>query len=143
MNAVIRSAAKVGSRVRLGNHDLVFDQPSAIAGGDDRGPSPLDVLVASVGACAHYFAAAYLYARGISTADLIVEIASEKEQTPAPRIGRLRIKVRAPAGLTDQQLTGIDRAVRRCPAYGTLVHSPSVEVVVERSPDEHEQRRSA
>ena len=143
MNAVIQSAAKVGSRVRLGNHDLVFDQPPAVAGGEDRGPSPLDVLVASIGACAHYFGAAYLYARGISAADLVVEIDAEKVQTPAPRIGRLKIKVRPPTGLTDQQLTGIERAIRRCPAYGTLVHPPSVEIVVEPSPRENEQRRSA
>jgi uncharacterized OsmC-like protein len=143
MNAVIRSAAKVGSRVRIGNHDLVFDQPRTVAGGEDRGPSPLDALVASVGVCAHYSAAAYLHARGLSTADLIVEIEANKEPTPAPRSGRLGIKVRVPAGLSDQQVTGIERAIRRCPAYGTLVHQPSVEIVVEPSPDEREQRRTA
>ena len=142
MKALIQSAATVGSRVRLGDHDLVFDQPSTVAGGEDRGPSPLDVLVVSVGACAHYFAAAYLHARGLPTADLTVEVDAEKDQVPAPRIGRLGLKVRVPAGLSAQQLTGIERAIRRCPAYGTLVNPPSVEVVID-SPDAREQRRSA
>lgn len=131
MKAIIHSAAKVGSRVRLGSHDLVFDQPPGVPGGEDRGPSPLDVLVVSIGACAHYFAAAYLYARRISTADLAVEVESEKEQLPAPRVARLAIKVRVPPGLTRDQLTGIERAVKRCPAYGTLVHPPSIEITVE------------
>ena len=143
MKAIIQSAAKVGSRVRIGNHDLVFDQPASVAGGEDRGPSPLDVLVLSVGACAHYFAAAYLYARGISATEVTVELESEKEQTPAPRIGRIAIKVRVPAGLTERQIAGIERAVKRCPAYGTLVHPPSVEIAVEANRDSGEQRKSA
>jgi uncharacterized OsmC-like protein len=142
MTSLIQSAAAVGSRVRLGDHDLVFDQPITIAGGENRGPSPLDVMVASIGACAHYFAAAYLHARGLPTADLSVEVEAEKDQVPAPRIGRLALKVHVPAGLSAQQLTGIERAIRRCPAYGTLVNLPSVEVVID-NPDGHEQRRSA
>jgi len=143
MKAVIQSAATVGSRVRLGGHDLVFDQPSIVAGGEDRGPSPLDVLLVSIGACAHYFAVAYLYARGLPTADVTVEVEGEKAQTPAPRIGRIAIKVRVPAGLTEQQIAGIERAVKRCPAYGTLVYPPSIEIAVEPNRDSGEQRRSA
>ena len=143
MKAVIQSAAKVGSRVRVGNHDLIFDQPSVVAGGEDRGPSPLDVLVLSVGACAHYFATVYLHARGISAADLTVEVESEKEHAPAPRIGRIALKVRVPPGLTAQQIVGIERAIWRCPAYGTLVHPPSVEIAVEVGPVSGEHRRSA
>ena len=131
MRAVIQSAAKVGSRVRLGNHDLVFDQPTSVPGGEDRGPSPLDVLVVCVGACAHYYASAYLHGRRIPTADLIVEVTSEKEQVPEPRIARLAIRVRVPAGLSRQQTTGIEQAIRRCPAYGTLVHPPSIEISVD------------
>jgi uncharacterized OsmC-like protein len=138
VKAIIQSAAKVGSRVRIGSHDLIFDQPSSVAGGEDRGPSPLDVLVVSVGACAHYFAAAYLHARGIPTTDLTVELESEKERAPAPRIGRIAITVRVPAGLSEKQIAGIELAVKRCPAYGTLVHPPSVEIAVVSNSDSSE-----
>jgi uncharacterized OsmC-like protein len=136
VKVLIQTAANVGSRVRLGRHDLVFDQPGDVPGGEDRGPSPLDVLVASVGACAHYFAAAYLHARGFPTGELTVEVEGEKASTPVPRIARLAIKIRVPAGLTEQHIAGIERAVRRCPAYGTLVHPPEIEVAVARSPSE-------
>jgi uncharacterized OsmC-like protein len=94
MKAVIQSAARVGSRVRLGDHDLVFDQPSAVAGGEDRGPSPLDVLVASIGACAHYFGAAYLHARGLSTADLRLR----RSRRPLRESGALRSGSACPPG---------------------------------------------
>ena len=131
MKAVIQSAAKVGSRVRIGNHDLVFDQPMSVPGGEDRGPSPLDVLVVSVGTCAHYYASAYLYGRHLPTADLTVEVESEKEQVPVPRLARLAIKVRVLPGLSAEQMAAIERVVKRCPAYGTLVRPPSIEITVE------------
>lgn len=131
MKAVIESIGKVGSRVRVGQHELVFDQPRSVPGGEDRGPSPLDVMVVSVAACAHYFAAAYLHGRGLPTDGLSVEVDAEKERLPMSRIGRLAVRVRLPGGLSDKQLAGVERAVKSCPAYGTLLHPPSVEVAIE------------
>ena len=134
MKAVVESIGKVGSRVHVGEHELVFDQPTSVPGGEDRGPSPLDVMVVSVAACAHYYAAAYLYGRGLSTDGLAVEVTAEKDRVPVARIGGLSMKVRIPAGLDERQVAGIERAIKSCPAYGTLLHPPSVEVVVEPSP---------
>ena len=80
MKALVESAGKVASKGRLGDHELLFDQPATVPGGDDRGPSPLDVLAVSVAACAHYYAAAYLHGRGLSTEALSVETEFEKER---------------------------------------------------------------
>lgn len=131
MRAVIESIGKVGSRVHLGGHELLFDQPPTVAGGEDRGPSPLDVLGVSVAACAHYYAAAFLHARGLPTAELSVEVEFEKERAPSPRIGRLSMKVHLPAGLTERQFLTAQRAIKSCPAYGTLVHPPTVDLTIE------------
>lgn len=126
MKIVIESAGHVASRVQLGGHQIVFDQPSAVPGGEDRGPSPLDALAAAVGGCAHYFAAAFLHGRKLSTADVKVEIEYEKTRDPVPRLGRILLRVELPPGLPPHYMSGIERAVRNCPVYGTLVHSPEV-----------------
>jgi len=86
MKAVVESIRGVGSRVRVGAHELIFDQPSSVPGGEDRGPSPLDVMAVSVAACAHYYAAAYLHGRGLSTEELTVEVeaALSSPRTPDP-----------------------------------------------------------
>jgi putative redox protein len=131
MKAVVESIGKVGSRVVIQGHELRFDQPASVPGGEDRGPSPLDVMVASIAACAHYFAAAYLHGRGLATEGLSVAVDAEKERVPVARIGRLVMKVHVPAGLTAAQIAGIERAIKNCPAYGTLLHSPTVEVGIE------------
>ena len=130
MRLIIESAGKVASRVRLGAHELTFDQPGSVSGGDDRGPSPLDVLVASVAACAHYYAAAFLSGRGLPTDRLTVEAESEKERTPVPRIARITLKVLVAEGLTEQQISGVTRAIKHCPAYNTLVTATRVDLVV-------------
>lgn len=130
MKATVESLGDVGSRVNVGGHELIFDQPHGVPGGRDRGPSPLDVMSAAVAACAHYFAAAYLHARGLSPAGLAVEVTAEKERIPAPRIGRLSMKLRLPPGLADRHVTGIERAIKSCPAYGTLLYPPVVEIAI-------------
>jgi uncharacterized OsmC-like protein len=131
MKVMIQSIGKVGSRARIGSHELVFDQPANVPGGEDRGPSPLDVMSVSVAACAHYFASAYLHGRGLSPEGLSVEVVAEKERTPVPRIGRLTFKVHLPPGLAAKHVAGIDRAIKSCPAYGTLLHPPAVELSIE------------
>jgi hypothetical protein len=62
---------------------------------------------------------------------LAVEVAAEKERVPVSRIGRLMIHVRPPAGLDERQIAGVERAIKSCPAYGTLLHPPSVEISVD------------
>jgi ribosomal protein S12 methylthiotransferase accessory factor len=131
MKTVIESIGRVGSRALVGGHELVFDQPAAVPGGEDRGPSPLDVMSVSVAACAHYFAAAYLYGRGLSPDGLRVEVEAHKERVPVSRIGRLEVKVHLPEGLPDRHRAGVERAIKSCPAYGTLLHPPVVQISIE------------
>jgi putative redox protein len=132
MNLVIESAGDVASQVRIGSHTLVFDQPTAV-GGADRGPSPLDVLAASVGACAHYFAAAALKARGIPTAELRVDLSAEKATSGPKRLASVRLDVHLPAGVTDRVQAAVERAVLECPAWGTLRGSPEMSLEFHRS----------
>lgn len=130
MKSIIESVGGVASRVQIGSHELVFDQASPVPHGEDRGPSPLDVMAAAVGACAHYFAAAFLHARKLSPVGLRVEVEAEKVRDPAPRFGKFSIRVVLPAGVPEQYLPQIERAVLNCPAYGTLARPPELELSV-------------
>ena len=53
------------------------------------------------------------------------------------------MQVRVPAGLDERQLAGIERAIKSCPAYGTLLHSPSVEMTIEAAAAPARQAQSA
>src|SRR3954447_9679527 len=104
MKALLESIGKVASRTRIGEHQFVFDQPASVPGGEDRGPSPLDVMAVAVAACAHYYAAAYLHGRRLPTVGLTVEAEAVKDRLPVPRIGSLTMKVRLPPGLDARQV---------------------------------------
>ncbi|HVZ72795.1 MAG TPA: OsmC family protein [Polyangia bacterium] len=149
MKFVVESAGAVASRVRLGSHVILFDQPP-VYGGADAGPSPLDVLVASVAACAHYYVSAFLRARGLPNEDVTVEVDAEKVTRPAPRIARLGLQVHVPESFTETELVGMVRAIKRCPAYNTLVSAPAVEMSVDikrrprgATPDRRDEHASA
>ena len=143
MKATVESIGKVGSQVRIGNHTLTFDQPAEVPGGEGRGPSPLDVMVASVAACAHYFASAFLYGRGLPTDGLTVDVTSTKATTPVPRVEHLTLAVRVPVPLTDTQRVGIERAIRRCPAYGTLTQALTIDLTLDIAAAPAAERKSA
>jgi uncharacterized OsmC-like protein len=132
MKATIESAGGVASRVRLGSHELLYDQPASVPGGRDLGPSPLDAMAAAVGACAHYFSAAVLFARKVDPAGLRVEVEAEKVRDPSPRFGKFSIRVTLPAVAPEHFVPLVERAVRGCPAYGTLVHPPEVEISISK-----------
>jgi putative redox protein len=130
MKFVVESLSGVASRVVIGGHELLFDQPSSIPGGEDRGPSPLDVMAASVAGCAHYFAAGFLFARKLSAEGLVVSVEAEKASQPSPRLSQLTLRVSLPSDVPARYLPAIERAIRNCPAYGTLIHPPEVKVEI-------------
>ncbi len=130
MTFTIHSAAGVASKTTIGNHTLAFDQAPPY--GDDVGPSPLDVMVASVGACAHYYAAAFLHARKLPTDGVTVEVHAEKASSGPRRLGRLRVAVSLPASVPDELLPRVENAVRGCPAWGTMLAGPEAEMTVTR-----------
>ena len=125
MNYTIQSAGGVASRVQIGPHTLIFDQPASFGGGD-AGPSPLDVLVATVGACAHYFAAAFLRARQYPVDGLEVRIVGDKAAVGRKRLLRVTISVRLPPGVPAALAPRVEQAVLACPAWGTLAEAPEL-----------------
>ena len=127
----VRSAGGVASTVQLGPHTVLFDQPVAL-GGAARGPSPLVVFAAAVGACSHYYAAAFLTQRGLPVEGLTVDVDYEKASEGPERIANLVMQIQVPAATPAKYLAAIERAVRGCPAYGTLVQSPDVVLRVVR-----------
>jgi hypothetical protein len=53
------------------------------------------------------------------------------------------LTVRLPAALSELELAGVERAVKACPAYGTMVSPPAVTVVIETALPGAGERRSA
>lgn len=131
MSYRVESAGGVASRVNVGGHALLFDQPERF-GGQDLGPSPLEVMVASVGACAHYYAAAFLTARKLPVEGLELEIVAEKAKDHPARLASVRVVVQVPDAVPEELLGRMEAAVRACPAHNTLRAALPFEVELRR-----------
>jgi uncharacterized OsmC-like protein len=114
-------------------HAIVSDQPFD-DNGKDAGMTPPELFLASVAACAGYYAAEYLNVRGLPSEDLEIHASALKGDKPA-RMVSIGIDVTAP-GLNKRHRDGVLRAVDACLLKNTLHVPPKVEVRVTGAPVE-------
>lgn len=110
-------------------HCVLSDQPLD-DDGTDRGMTPPELFLASLGTCVAYYAAEYLGARELSAEGLEVRVSAEKSGKPV-RIASIEVQVLAPgADNDDRHREGIRRAVGHCLIHNTLVALPHIEIKI-------------
>ena len=92
--------------------------------------TPPEFLLASLGTCAGYYALQYLKARGLSTVGLAVKVEAGKAAQPA-RMDQFQIVIAVPRLADARHREGVIRAAKNCLVHNTLLHAPSIELMVE------------
>lgn len=128
MNVTIRHLDGVRFAAETRGHQIIVDQPRDNKG-EDTGMTPPELLLASLGSCAAYYALEYLRTRQLPANDVTVEVEAEKAKAPA-RLGRFVIRVRVPE-LDQRHQEGIQRAIRSCIVHNTLHAHPEIELALE------------
>jgi putative redox protein len=129
MEVQIKQVAGVKFSVQTRMHTIICDQPQE-NGGTDAGMTPPEFLLASLGACAAFYAAEYLRTRNLAKTGVSVSVAAEKLKAPA-RIGDFRVRVNSPVCLTAEQRQGLMRSVEHCLVKNTLLNPPQIDVSLE------------
>ena len=103
--------------VTAGTHELVADEPADM-GGDDTGPSPQELLAASLASCTAITMQMYAKRKGWDASGLTVDV----EYTPAERGAptRFELVMKMPAHLTDEQVDRLSVIAAKCPVHRTL-----------------------
>ncbi len=114
--------------IRARSHTLDCDQPVE-NGGYDEGMTPPELLLASLGSCAAYYAAQYLRNQHLATEGTRVRVTAEKATNP-PRLARFVIEVEAPVELNEEQIAGINAAVEHCLIHNTLLDPPEIAIQI-------------
>ena len=114
--------------IKVREHTIVSDQPRE-NGGFDEGMTPPELLLASLGSCAAYYAADYLRRNNLATEGTRVQVVAQKAQNPA-RVDDFRIELEVPVELSEEHQRGVEDAVHRCLIHNTLLHPPRIETVV-------------
>lgn len=108
------------------SHSIVCDQP-AENGGADSGMTPPELMLASLGSCAAFYAVQYLRTRNLDESGVEVTVTAEKLKQPA-RLGDFKIHVSCPVALTEEQEQGMIRSVHHCLIHNTLLNPPEIKI---------------
>lgn len=103
--------------VRGGDHTLTSDEPKK-SGGSDEGPSPQELLAASLASCSAVTLEMYADRKGWDIGDVSVEVDYEPAQRGSPT--KFEIQVRLPKELPEDQRERLMQIVARCPVHRTL-----------------------
>ena len=124
---LISITRKAGSQfgIRVRGHDVISDMSTA-DGGQDAGPSPVELLGGSLGACIGMMVQSYCQRHGYD-GDVEVSLTLEMADSPK-RIGGIVVDVEVPDGVPEDKKDVIRRMAEKCPIHETLKDPPRVDI---------------
>jgi putative redox protein len=128
MEVLIEHLGSVQFEIKARQHTIACDQPPE-NGGFDEGMTPPELLLASLGSCASFYAAMYLKKHKLAEQGTRVRITAEKVKNPA-RVENFLIEVDVPVELTEDQKRGVEDAVHHCLIHNTLLNPPKIELQI-------------
>lgn len=126
MEVKVSHLDRVKFSIQARSHTVLCDQP-AENGGEDAGMTPPELLLASLGSCAAFYAVQYLKTRNLAESGVEVTVSAEKLKQPA-RLGNFNIQVVCPVALTEEQTEGLMRSVHHCMVHNTLLAPPEIKI---------------
>ena len=129
MEVTVEHLGAVQFEIKARQHSIACDQPPE-NGGYDEGMTPPELMLASLGSCAAFYAAQYLRKHKLAETGTSVRISAEKLKDPA-RLGEFHIQVESPVELNETDRQGVEDAVHHCLIHNTLLHPPRIEIQVD------------
>jgi putative redox protein len=119
MKAIARRTARNAftHRIDIRQHQLTADEPSE-HGGDDDGPSPQELLAASLASCTAVTMEMYATRKGWDIGPVEVQC----EYSPADRgcLTTFKLTIRLPQGCSEEQVEKLRIIAAKCPVHRTL-----------------------
>lgn len=126
--AVVRIGAKgYTTEVRAGKHHFLADEPTSV-GGDDLGPTPYDLLLASLGTCTAMTMRMYADRKKWDLREVRVHLEHNKEypedateaDNPKSKIDVIERVIEMEGELDEKQRARLLEIADRCPVHRTL-----------------------
>ena len=112
-----RRASAFQHDIRVRDHVVVADEPQE-AGGDDTGPSPQELLAASLASCTAITMEMYAQRKGWDLGPVEVDCQYSPAERGCPT--RFELVVRLPDGMDDEQVKRLMQIAAKCPVHRTL-----------------------
>src|SRR3954470_11824827 len=117
MRAVARQREKLTHDVKIRDPPLVADEPRD-EGGLDEGPSPQELLAASLASCTAITMEMYAMRKGWDVGDMTVDVNYEPAQRGSPT--RFEMIIKMPKEMPEEQRQRLMQIAAKCPVHRTL-----------------------
>ena len=111
-------------RISVRGHELIVDQPCD-AGGEDAGPTPTDLFVASLASCVAHYARRGLGSGGEGPT---VHCSWTMSESPPWRVASIAIEVQLPLNTTAARQEAVRRAIGHCTVHNSLQSPPAISI---------------
>ena len=112
-----RQDGSLKHEIEIGDHRLTADEPEE-QGGTDQGPSPQELLAASLASCTAITIEMYAKRKGWPIGDVAVDVDYEPAQRGSPT--KFHMKVLLPKELPEEQRERLMQIAAKCPVHRTL-----------------------
>jgi len=123
-----RESGTLKHAIEMRDHTVVADEPKQ-EGGGDSGPSPQELLAASLASCTAITMEMYAQRKGWDIGDVAVHVDYEPAQRGSPT--RFRMTVDLPKELPEDQRERLMQIGNKCPVHRVLEGEVMFEETVE------------
>lgn len=102
-------------------HEIVVDQPQS----GDTGPTPTELWVASLAACAAFYARRFLARHGLDDGQLTVT-SDFVWAADHSRVDAISLRVESAAGIPEELHEALRRVLARCTVQASLDQAPTI-----------------
>lgn len=126
----VRVAHLGGDRfdITIRGHVIRTDQPVG-DGGEDTGPTPTELFVASLAGCVAFYARRYLKRHDLPTEGLAVEADFRMGSRPA-RVARIEVRLTIPDGVPAERREALLAVASHCTVHNSLTSVPEISVAL-------------
>jgi putative redox protein len=118
MRAIARRVdGKLTQHVSIREHRITADEPHE-TGGQDLGPSPQELLAASLASCTAITMEMYADRKGWDVGEIVVDVDYEPAQRGSPT--RFTMDIQLPKELPEEQRQRLMQIAAKCPVHRTL-----------------------
>jgi putative redox protein len=131
MTMKIRFAGNKVVHAETKGFTIVTDVPSG-PGGEVSAPSPVDLLLASLGTCTSYYVLHFCEQRGMSLDNVGLSLDVNRDEE-TQRIAKIRISIEVPSSFPDRYLDAVVKATSQCTVKKYLQDCPAIETVTAKA----------
>ncbi len=113
--------------ITVRGHAVLVDQPEA-DGGQDTGPTPTELLVASLASCVAFYVGRFLLRHGLDRSGLAVTAEFTMAPDRPARVGDVRLQISLPGGIPPQRRDALLAVASHCTVHNTLRQQPGISI---------------